>query len=57
VERTGLFEPAALVRDVPIARGATFYARYGDVFAWACALATLSLAGMTLRANGAARHR
>jgi apolipoprotein N-acyltransferase len=57
VERTALFEPRVLVRDVPVVRGQTFYARHGDVFAWACALATLSLAGMTLRADGAARQR
>ena len=46
LERTALFEPAVLVRDVPFVPGKTFYARHGDVFAWAClaAAATLTLA-------------
>ena len=34
LERTSLFEPAALVRDVPFVSGTTFYTRHGDVFAW-----------------------
>jgi apolipoprotein N-acyltransferase len=36
LERTPLFEPAVLVRDVPFVPGTTFYARHGDVFAWTC---------------------
>jgi len=43
VAATGLFEPAALVVDVPIAAGTTFYVRYGDVFAGACLLAAAAL--------------
>jgi apolipoprotein N-acyltransferase len=34
--RTELFERTYLVREVPLVTGTTFYARYGDVFAWAC---------------------
>ena len=36
IERTELFEPTVLVRDVPLLAGSTFYTRHGDVFAWAC---------------------
>jgi apolipoprotein N-acyltransferase len=36
LESTPLFEPTILVRDVPFVPGTTFYARHGDVFAWAC---------------------
>lgn len=36
VERTELFERRAIVREVPIVSGLTFYARHGDVFAWTC---------------------
>jgi apolipoprotein N-acyltransferase len=43
LESTPVFEPAVVVRDVPTVPGKTFYARYGDVFAWACVLATLLL--------------
>jgi apolipoprotein N-acyltransferase len=57
VAPTALFEPAALVRDVPIASASTFYARHGDVFAWACALATLALAGLTLRRGDTTAER
>ena len=38
-EQTPIFETGLLVADVPRAadpRGATFYVRHGDVFAWAC---------------------
>lgn len=36
VARTRLFEPAALVHDVPFVRETTPYTRIGDAFAWAC---------------------
>jgi apolipoprotein N-acyltransferase len=36
LERTELFERRAIVRDVPIVPGTTFYGRHGDVFAWSC---------------------
>lgn len=39
--RSRLFEPALLVGDVRFLGGFTFYARTGDVFVYACALATL----------------
>jgi apolipoprotein N-acyltransferase len=43
LERTELFEPAVLVRDVPFIQGTTFYTRHGDVFAWGCMGAAISL--------------
>jgi apolipoprotein N-acyltransferase len=43
LERTALFVPAVLVRDVPLVPGRTFYARYGDVFAGTAFLAALLL--------------
>lgn len=36
VERSPLMEPAAMIADVPMMRGETIYARYGDWFAWLC---------------------
>ncbi len=46
LERTELFERRAIVREVPIVPGITFYARHGDVFAWTClALTVLAVAG------------
>ncbi len=55
LERTPLFEPAVVVRDVPLLAGSTFYARHGDVFAWAClaAAAALTAAGVRKSASGA----
>lgn len=52
-ERTSLFEEAVLVADVPVSRDAdaTFYARYGDVFAGGSIL--LALAGL-VRSRSAA---
>jgi apolipoprotein N-acyltransferase len=40
LERTALFEPAVVVREVPFVAERTFYARHGDLFAWACLAAT-----------------
>jgi apolipoprotein N-acyltransferase len=45
VERTDLFVPAVLVRDVPFSSESTFYARHGDVFAWSCLGAAFALLG------------
>jgi len=43
-----------LVRDVPFVPGRTFYARYGDVFAWGCVAVTLAAlaAGLRFRLGG-----
>ncbi|MEZ4279493.1 MAG: apolipoprotein N-acyltransferase [Myxococcota bacterium] len=52
LERSALFEEAVIVADVPVARSApaTFYARFGDVFAWTCILGALAgLLGDRLR--------
>jgi apolipoprotein N-acyltransferase len=43
LEKTALFESAALVRDVPLVPGRTFYSRHGDVFAWTCFAGALLL--------------
>jgi apolipoprotein N-acyltransferase len=41
--RSSLFQPAVIVGDARFLRTATFYARYGDGFAYASAVATLVL--------------
>jgi apolipoprotein N-acyltransferase len=43
LEKTELFATTALVRDVPLLAGRTFYVEHGDVFAWACLGATVAL--------------
>jgi len=45
VEKTDLFVEAALVGEISLRKGTTFYTRYGDLFAWICivfALASLA---------------
>jgi apolipoprotein N-acyltransferase len=54
VERTGLFTPAVVVRDVPLLAEETPYARHGDVFAWGCLGGALGLAIHALRPRRAA---
>jgi len=49
LEKTELFQPTVLVRDVPFVAGATFYTRYGDVFAWGCFLTAVGLTLASLR--------
>lgn len=46
-ESSGLFEEAVLVADVPVATQApaTFYARFGDVFAGLCVFGSVALFG------------
>ena len=53
VEQTALFEPAVLVREVPIVSGQTFYARHGDLFGWTCfgLAAAVSLIGLRSKAR------
>ncbi|HET7290987.1 MAG TPA: apolipoprotein N-acyltransferase [Vicinamibacteria bacterium] len=46
--RTALFERTFLVRDVPLVRETTFYARHGDVFAWACLGASVAFTAFVL---------
>jgi apolipoprotein N-acyltransferase len=43
LERTELFARTVVVRDVPLLATSTFYARHGDLFAWACLAAALAL--------------
>jgi apolipoprotein N-acyltransferase len=57
LERTALFERRAIVRDVPIVPGLTFYARRGDVFAWGCLGAAGALTGVAAARRAAARRR
>lgn len=50
LEKTALFERTVVVREVPVTTRLTPYARFGDVFAWAClggavALTASALAG------------
>ena len=49
VERTELFRPATLVREVAFVPGTTFYARHGDVFAWGCLAAAAAITAATWR--------
>jgi apolipoprotein N-acyltransferase len=58
LERTELFERRAIVRDVPIVPGTTFYARHGDVFAWSCLALTAAaaLAAAGYRRRGGRRY-
>jgi apolipoprotein N-acyltransferase len=55
LERTALFERRAIVREVPIVPGLTFYARRGDVFAWGCLGAAVALTAVA--ASRRARRR
>lgn len=48
IEKTNLFEPTVLVRDVPLVAVPTYYVQHGDVFAWAALGATLALTASLL---------
>jgi apolipoprotein N-acyltransferase len=52
VERTELFRPATLVRQVDFVPGTTFYARHGDVFAWGCLAAAAAITAAVWRKRG-----
>jgi apolipoprotein N-acyltransferase len=47
--QTGLFEQTLLVADVPLQRGGSFYARYGDWLPIGCTVAVAALAIRTRR--------
>jgi apolipoprotein N-acyltransferase len=47
--RSGLFEQAALTGDVRFLSSRTLYAQTGDVFAYACIIATLAALALTIR--------
>ena len=49
VEKTALFRPGTLVREVAFVPGTTFYARHGDVFAWGCLAAAAAVTAATWR--------
>jgi apolipoprotein N-acyltransferase len=55
LERTALFERRAVVREVPIVPGLTFYARHGDVFAWGCLGSAAALTALAARRRRARR--
>jgi apolipoprotein N-acyltransferase len=48
LRKTALFDRTVLVADAGIVRGRTPYARYGDVFAWACLGAAVALTASVL---------
>jgi apolipoprotein N-acyltransferase len=43
-----LFDRTVLVSDAGVVPGLTFYARHGDVFAWACLGAAVALTAVSL---------
>ncbi len=49
LESTRLFDRTVLVREVPFVAETSFYTRYGDVFARACAAIALALVAATFR--------
>lgn len=51
--RTGLFEPAALVLDVPFVATTTLYTRIGDVFAWLCVVVAVGALLLARRPSAA----
>jgi apolipoprotein N-acyltransferase len=58
IERTAIFQAAVLVGDARFLRTSTFYARHGDVLAYASAVGTLvmlvfaSVTGRQQRSRG-----
>ena len=56
LEQTELFERRAIVREVPIVPGLTFYARHGDVFAWGCLAAAAALTAVAAGRRMSARR-
>jgi len=53
--RSALFEPAVLAGDVRLLGGLTVYGRIGDVFAYGCALLTISALASGLRRRSSRR--
>lgn len=47
--RLGLFERGVVEAAIPLREGVTFYTRFGDLFAYGCALGGLALLGASLR--------
>jgi apolipoprotein N-acyltransferase len=47
-----LFEPLTHTAEIAWPGVRTFYSRYGDVFVWACALASLAAFGYGVRRHG-----
>jgi apolipoprotein N-acyltransferase len=51
---SGLFEPAVIVSEVRFLTFATFYARFGDIFAYASMIVTIAMVGL-VRSGSRAR--
>ena len=49
--RTGLFQPAVLVQDVPRFTAPSLYGAWGDWFAWLCVLTSAALLAAAARAS------
>ncbi len=49
VARTQLFERTAIVEDVALLTGDTFYSRHGDLFAWTCVAGAVLATAATFR--------
>ena len=49
--RTGLFQPAVLVQDVPRFTAPSVYGAWGDWFAWLCVLTSAALLAASARAS------
>jgi len=46
--RTAIFTRAIVTDTLPVGGGGTFYARYGDLFAWCCLLSSLGFMALAL---------
>jgi len=57
LEKTAIFQPAVLVGDARFLQTSTFYARHGDVLAYASVVAAAALLFASIRPPGAARVR
>ena len=49
LERSDIFEPAVIVGDARFLRTSTFYARHGDIFAYASVVMTVALLSCVAR--------
>ena len=49
--------PGLLVGDLPILKGRTLYTRFGDIFAWGCAIASAGMLALPPSADPAAHPR
>ncbi len=52
-----LFVPLQLVGDVGLGAGATFYTRFGDIFAYVCTAVSLVFIAIIYRDRRRSRHK